>query len=142
VPFHVYETDRYWNDVGSLEELRQGTFDLLGGEVGLDVSGDRVAPDLTVGEGSEVGELEVVEDKGPVWVGAGCEIAEGVRVIGPAAIGDGARIGASASLRESIVFPGTEVAPGSILIDAIAGHAGIVESLRPYEELSSQPSVG
>jgi hypothetical protein len=36
-------------------------------------------------------------------------------------------------LRESIVFPGTDVAPGSIMIGAIAGHAGILQSLRPRQ---------
>src|SRR5664280_2599221 len=45
-------------------------------------------------------------------------------------LGDGARIGDGAQLRESIVFPGTEVAPESILIGAIAGHGGILQSLR------------
>jgi len=142
VPFFVHEISDYWNDVGSLEELRQGTFDVLAGAIGLEVSGERVAPDLIVGEGSDIGGLDVVEDKGPVWVGAGCEIGSDVRVIGPAVIGDNVRIGDRASLRESIVFPGNEVASGAILIDAIAGSTGIVASLRPYGELSSQPSVG
>jgi NDP-sugar pyrophosphorylase family protein len=51
--------------------------------------------------------------------------------MGPVVIGDGARIGAGAQLRESIVFPGTDVAAESILIGAIAGHGGILKSLRP-----------
>ena len=29
VPFHIHEVREYWNDVGSLGELRQGTFDAL-----------------------------------------------------------------------------------------------------------------
>ena len=29
VPFYVHEIDAYWNDVGSLEEYRQGNFDAL-----------------------------------------------------------------------------------------------------------------
>ncbi|MEJ7717264.1 MAG: nucleotidyltransferase family protein [Thermoleophilaceae bacterium] len=33
VPFHVHEIDAYWNDVGSLEELRQGTFAALEGSL-------------------------------------------------------------------------------------------------------------
>ena len=40
-------------------------------------------------------------------------------------------MGAGAQLRESIVFPGTEIARESILIGAIAGHGGILQSLRP-----------
>jgi len=46
-------------------------------------------------------------------------------------LGDGARVGEGAQLRDSILLPGTEVAPGTILIGAIAGHAGILESLPP-----------
>ena len=37
------------------------------------------------------------------------EFGEGVRLMCPVAIGDGCRIGAAASLRDSIVFPGTSV---------------------------------
>ena len=36
VPFHVHEIEDYWNDVGSLEELRQGTWDALRGSLRID----------------------------------------------------------------------------------------------------------
>jgi len=45
-------------------------------------------------------------------------------------IGDNSTIGDGAALRDSIVFPGTTVAPEQIVIGAIYGHAGIVDSLR------------
>ena len=35
VPFHIHEVREYWNDVGSLGELRKGTFDALRGELHL-----------------------------------------------------------------------------------------------------------
>jgi len=53
-----------------------------------------------------------------------------VRLTGPLVLGDGAHIGDRAQLRSSIVFPGTEIVGGSILIGAIAGHSGILASLR------------
>ena len=59
-----------------------------------------------------------------MWIGRDVQIGAGVRLTGPLVLGDGARVGAGAQLRESILFPGTEVAPGAILIGAIAGHAG------------------
>ena len=31
VPFYSHEIEAYWNDIGNLEELRQGNFDALGG---------------------------------------------------------------------------------------------------------------
>jgi NDP-sugar pyrophosphorylase family protein len=45
-------------------------------------------------------------------------------------LGPGATIGDGSQLRNSIVFGGTEIAAESILIGAITGHSGILESLR------------
>jgi mannose-1-phosphate guanylyltransferase len=131
VPFHIHEVREYWNDVGSLGELRQGTFDALGGELRLEVEGEEVAPGVVISGGRSLPEDAVVE--GPVWIGRGVTIGAGVRLMGPVVLGDGATVGARAQLRETIVFPGTHVADESILIGAIAGHAGILDSLRPRQ---------
>jgi mannose-1-phosphate guanylyltransferase len=128
VPFHIHETGEYWNDVGSLAELRQGTFDALRGELRLQVEGEQVSPGVTAAAGSSVPADAEVE--GPVWIGQDVCIGAGVRLMGPVVLGDGARLGDGAQLRETIVFPGTAVEAGSILIGAIAGHAGILQSLR------------
>ncbi|MFI5009663.1 MAG: sugar phosphate nucleotidyltransferase [Solirubrobacterales bacterium] len=128
VPFHIHEIRDYWNDVGSLAELRQGTFDALGGELRLEVQGHEVRPGVTLaGEQPLPDDLEI---GGQAWIGHDVQIGAGVRLMGPIVLGDGARVGDGAQLRESIVFPGTEVAQGAILIGAIVGHAGILESLR------------
>jgi len=128
VPFHIHEVREYWNDVGSLGELRQGTFDALNGELRLEMEGSEVQPGVTVAGPSPLRQDTDVE--GSMWIGHDVQIGTGVRLMGPIVLGDGARIGDGAQLRESIVFPGTEVAPESILIGAIAGHSGILESLR------------
>jgi len=133
VPFHVHEIDGYWNDVGSLEELRQGTWDALEGKLSLEVTGASAGEGVTAGEGTSVADVEVVD--GPVWVGAGVSFGSGVRLMGPVAIGDGCKIGDGVSLRDSIVFPATDVADGEILIGAIHGGSGIVERLRPLDAL-------
>jgi mannose-1-phosphate guanylyltransferase len=129
IPFHIHEVGEYWNDVGSLGELRQGTFDALAGKLRLQVEGTELAPGVTVAEGSTL--PASVEIEGPVWVGRDVQVGDGARLTGPVVLGDGVGVGEHAQLRESIVFPGTEVASGAILIGAIAGHAGILESLRP-----------
>jgi mannose-1-phosphate guanylyltransferase len=129
VPFHMHELKEYWNDVGSLGELRQGTFDALRGELRLQVEGEEVAPGVIVAGESTV--PQSVEIEGPVWIGHDVEVGEGARLMGPVVLGDGVRIGERSQLRESIVFPGTAIAPGSIVIGAITGHSGILESLRP-----------
>ncbi len=71
------------------------------------------------------------EIEGPAWIGRDVQIGAGVRLMGPVVLGDGATVGDRAQLRETIVFPGTTVAPESILIGAICGHSGILQSLRP-----------
>jgi mannose-1-phosphate guanylyltransferase len=128
VPFYIHELSEYWNDVGSLAELRQGTFDALQGELHLEMQGQELQPGLTVVGGSPLREDTEVE--GTVWIGRDVRIGTGVRLMGPIVLGDGAAVGDGAQLRESIVFPGTELAAGSILIGAIAGHGGILQSLR------------
>jgi mannose-1-phosphate guanylyltransferase len=119
VPFYIHEIHEYWNDVGSLDELRSGTFDALEGNLKIDVpeNGTPLPDDAEV--------------DGPVWVGQDCKVGAGVRIMGPVVIGDGSTIGNGASLRDSIVFPGTTVGDEQILIGAILGHAGITESLAP-----------
>jgi mannose-1-phosphate guanylyltransferase/mannose-1-phosphate guanylyltransferase/phosphomannomutase len=131
VPFHIHEVPEYWNDVGSLTELRQGTFDALEGALHLEMAGSEVRPGVRVVDGTALGEDTELE--GPAWIGADVRIGEGVRLTGPVVLGDGAVIGDGAQLRSSIVFPGTEIGAESILIGAIAGHKGIVESLRRRE---------
>jgi mannose-1-phosphate guanylyltransferase/mannose-1-phosphate guanylyltransferase/phosphomannomutase len=127
-PFHIHEVREYWNDVGSLSELRQGTFDALRCELHLEMEGSEVQPGVTVAGDTVLPADATVE--GPVWIGTEVEIGAGVRLTGPVVIGDGATIGDRAQLRSSIVFPGTEIGADSILIGAISAHNGIVESLR------------
>jgi mannose-1-phosphate guanylyltransferase len=128
VPFYIHEMGEYWNDVGSLSELRHGTFDALRGELRLQVEGEEVSPGVVVAGESPLRPDTDVD--APAWIGRDVRIGPGVRLMGPIVLGDGVSVGAGAQLRDSIVFPGTDVAADSILIGAIAGHGGIVQSLR------------
>ena len=132
VPFYIHELREYWNDVGSLGELRQGTFDALAGELHLEMAGAEVKPGVILAGKRPL--PEDIEIDGAAWIGHDVEIGAGVRLTGPVVLGDGARVGDRAQLRESIIFPGTQVAAESILIGAIAGHAGILQSLRPRQQ--------
>ena len=118
VPFYSHEIDAYWNDIGNLEELRQGNLDALHGAVAVEPG----APE--VGEGvraaSPLGDAEVTA---PALVGENVEIGAGVRIEGPAIVGDGCRIGEGAIVRDAILLEGAEVPPAGILIGAIAARA-------------------
>lgn len=127
VPFHIHEIGEYWNDVGSLQELKEGTFDALRGELHVEVPGEEIAEGVRICEGTELTDATMIEP--PVWIGRDVTIGAGVRLQGPLAIGDGATIGAGAALKDSIVLPGTEIAPDTIVIGAITGSTGIVDRL-------------
>ena len=128
VPFYIHELREYWNDIGSLSELRRGTFDALRGELRLQVEGQEVRPEVTVADGRAPRADADIE--GPAWIGRDVHIGAGARLMGPVVLGDGARVGDGAQLRECIVFPGTEVAAESIVIGAIAGQGDILANLR------------
>jgi mannose-1-phosphate guanylyltransferase len=130
VPFFIHEVRDYWNDVGSLAELRQGTFDALRGELRLQIDGRELHPGAIVGEHTQLPQDLAID--GQVWLGRQVQIASDTRLMGQIVIGDGSRIGQGAQLRDSIILPGTEIAAGAILIGSIAGHSQILQSMRPY----------
>jgi mannose-1-phosphate guanylyltransferase/mannose-1-phosphate guanylyltransferase/phosphomannomutase len=116
IPFYSHEIDAYWNDIGNLDEMRQGNLDALRGAVAI----ESAVPQVADGIRSAV-PLDGVEVEGPALIGARVELGAGVRIQGPAIVGDGCRLGDGAWVRDSILLGGTELAPEAMLIGAIAG---------------------
>lgn len=108
--FYVHEIDEYWNDIGSLDEYRQGNFDALAGLVGVTPEGELL-------EGG--GDGAIAEVTGPVLLGPGAALGADAWVHGPAVIGEGARVGAGAKLREVVILPGVEVPDDTVLAGAV-----------------------
>jgi mannose-1-phosphate guanylyltransferase len=118
VPFYSHEIDAYWNDIGNLDELRQGNLDALNGAVEVEPGAPQVAEGVRASS-----PLDGAEVTAPVLVGAGVEIGADVRIEGPVIIGDGCRIGDGACIRDSILLEGTELPAAAILAGGIAAHA-------------------
>jgi mannose-1-phosphate guanylyltransferase len=127
VPFHGHEIDEYWNDIGSLNELRKGNFDALAGAVRVELTGTELEKGVRIGETSVLGGQVLMEP--PIYVGEDCEIAADVRLTGPVVIGDGCKIGSGASLREVVIWPRSEVPERAMLIGAIAADRPLAERL-------------
>jgi mannose-1-phosphate guanylyltransferase/mannose-1-phosphate guanylyltransferase/phosphomannomutase len=132
VPFYGHEIAEYWNDIGNLQEFRQGNFDALSGEVRVEVSGVPLKGDdgkggVYVAESSALEGQVLIEP--PVYIGENCSIASGVRLTGPIVIGDRCQLGAGATVRDAVLWPGTEVAPNTMVIGAIAGTRPLAERL-------------
>jgi len=118
VPFYSHEIDAYWNDIGNLEELRQGNLDALLGAVAVEPG----APEVVEGvrSASPLGDAEV---SAPALLGDGVELGAGVRIDGPVIVGDGCRLGAGALVRDAILLEGAELPAGGILIGGIAARS-------------------
>jgi mannose-1-phosphate guanylyltransferase/mannose-1-phosphate guanylyltransferase/phosphomannomutase len=101
VPFYGHEVTAYWNDIGNLEELRQGNFDALEGKVKVSARGELVSDGVLVGEG--------------------CDVGDGARLDPPLVVGAGCRIGARAMLRESVLLPGASVPDGALVAGGVLG---------------------
>jgi mannose-1-phosphate guanylyltransferase len=119
VPFYSHEIDAYWNDIGNLEELRDGNLDALIGTVQIEMEGELVEGYRSGTDPGDEGALV-----GPVLLGPGCELGDDVRIDGPSIIGDGVRVGDGARLKEVIALPGAEIPADAVLIGAIAAARG------------------
>src|SRR6202035_924519 len=97
VPFHIHKVHEYWNDIGSLTELRNGTFDAPRGELRLEMEGEEVSAGVIAAGKSPL--LRDTEVDGIAWIGRDVTIGQGVRLMGPLVLGDGANIGDRAQLR-------------------------------------------
>jgi mannose-1-phosphate guanylyltransferase len=115
VPFYSHEIEAYWNDIGNLEELRDGNVDALTGAVQVEKEGELVDGYRSGTDPGDEGALA-----GPVLLGPGCEIGDDVRIDGPSIIGDGVSVGPGARLKEVIALPGAEIPANAVLIGAIA----------------------
>jgi mannose-1-phosphate guanylyltransferase/mannose-1-phosphate guanylyltransferase/phosphomannomutase len=108
VPFYSHEVEAYWNDIGNLAELRAGNFDALTGTVAIEPGVPEVSPGVFTAS-----ELSPGEVTPPALVGARVAIGDGVRIEGPAVIGDSCRLGNGSRVSESILLAGAELGPGT-----------------------------
>ena len=124
IPFYCWPLERYWNDVGNIEQYRLGNFDALLGRVELDVPGRQIQPGVWVGQGTQIDPGVRIE--APVLIGAGCLIESEAELIGPLIVGDGCVIERGAVLEGMINWDGVKTGRGSHLAGSILGRNVVV----------------
>ena len=105
----------YWRDIGTPNEYRMATRDVLEGKVRLlgSARARGYPPDAVLGN-------DVVIE-GDVRIGSRARLGDGVRLIGPTVIGDGVVIGAGATVESSIVWDHARIGRGARVADSIVG---------------------
>ena len=129
VPFYGHQTNAYWNDVGNTAAYKSSNFDALAGHAGVELAGVQREPGLLIDSDCEIGSIQF--DGGPVLIGKGSTVGDGVRLAGPLVVGPGSRIGKDSALSASIILPGAQIPAGTVLVDGIAAdRSAVVEWLK------------
>ena len=129
-PVFAYPTSDYWIDIGTPEKYRQVQYDLLQGKCASSLHHRGVEVNGVCAPGTDIHPSAVV--KGPVAFGTNCSIGAGVRIEGPAVVGDGCiisegsivdkaiiwrnvRIGKEVNIRESVIGDNCSVGSHSVI---------------------------
>ncbi len=120
LPFYGMQLEgAYWRDIGTPDEYRRATEDVLTGRVLI-----RGARATGVPEGAQISSDARIE--APARVGDGAQIGHRVRIAGPSVIGDRVRIGDDAVLERAIVWNGAVIGAHSTVRDSIVGEGYVV----------------
>ena len=117
-PFYSHEVEAYWNDIGTIPEMLRGNFDGLEGAISLDPGLPEHSEGIWAPSGLDLDGLEI---EGPVLIGEGADIGEGVVMTGPLVIGRDCHIGDGARLREAVITAGSRLEAGGYLVGGVLG---------------------
>jgi len=118
-PMFGYVAAGYWCDVGNLTEYMRATRDVLSGNVQVDALGQQIRERIWCGEGVEI--APDAQLYGPIFLGNGAKVKEGVIVHGPTVIQDYSVIDRYAHLERSVVLRNCYVGEGAELRGALIG---------------------
>ncbi len=97
-----YIATGYWTDVGTIEEYRRACSDYLRNQVQLPRSGQHIGGDVWVANDADI--ATTAQLHGPMYIGHGVRIREGVVVQGPSVIRDYSIIDRDAFIDRSIIW--------------------------------------
>jgi len=115
-----YEGSFYWSDIGTLETYRAAQQDALLGKVRLNIPGEQRPEGLWVEHGVRIHPTVAIE--GRVVLSQDAVIGRGVTLIGDVTVGSDCWLRPGATIKRSILLPGSSVGDGAYLEDCIVGH--------------------
>ena len=124
IPFHGFEIDGYWNDVGSLEQYRIGNFDALTGKVKVEIPGKERPPGSTWARARA--SPSSAKLTAPILLGDYCRVGENVSLTGPLVIGDHSVIEKGAALEGVIKWRAAQTGAGAKVEGGIIGRGAYV----------------
>jgi mannose-1-phosphate guanylyltransferase len=116
-----YEGDFYWSDIGTLESYRTAQRDALSGRVAVEVPGEWCGEGLWIAGDARIHPSVYGLVEGYAFIGPKTVIGRGASLSEVAAVGDDCRVSDGATVRRSVLLPGSSVGSGAHLEDCIVG---------------------
>ncbi len=131
-PIFGYVSDKYWEDVGTLESYLKAQADVLSRKVDTDIAGFEVSPGVWIAEGADVDPDAVL--KGPLVVGDYAKIEAGATVREYSVIGANVVVKEGAFIHRAVVHNNVFVGQGTTLRGCVIGKNTDVMRLARIEE--------
>jgi mannose-1-phosphate guanylyltransferase / phosphomannomutase len=131
-PIYGYISDKYWEDVGTLESYLKAQVDVLSKKVEVDIAGFEVSPGVWVAEGADVDPDAVL--KGPLVVGDYAKIEGGATVREYSVIGANVVVKEGAFIHRAVIHNNVFVGQGTNLRGCVVGKNTDVMRLARIEE--------
>jgi mannose-1-phosphate guanylyltransferase len=114
-PFYGVKADFQWVDIGRTHDYWLAVQKVLRGEIkGVKVPGIQIRPGVWTGINIRAN-WDRIHIEPPVYIGASTYLADGVKLIGPTAIGYGCVLNEGCTLDASLIFNYTQIAAGVTL---------------------------
>ncbi len=131
-PMFGYVSDRYWEDVGTLESYLKAQADVLNKKVHTDIAGFEVSPGIWVAEGADVDPDAVLT--GPLCIGDYAKIEAGAHLREYSVIGANVVVKEGAFIHRAVVHNNVFVGQGTTLRGCVIGKNTDVMRLARIEE--------
>lgn len=118
-PLYGMLCEGYWQDIGSLSQFLQANRDALDGKVRLQLPGVRLRGNVWVGQGADFESLDAVI--GPAVIGNYARIAPDAAVGAYTVLGNNVVVRGGASISDSVIGEGSYLGKGSRVHGAVIG---------------------
>jgi NDP-sugar pyrophosphorylase family protein len=115
------EGDFYWSDIGTIESYRMAQRDALSGRVAVQVPGERWGRGLWIARKARIHPSAYGRIEGYAVVGEEAVVGRRASLSEVVAVGRGCRVGDEATVKRSVLLPGSSVGNGAYLEDCILG---------------------
>ena len=116
-----FTTERYWEDVGTLEAYLRVHEDILDAKVAVAIDAFPLRDGVWVGEGAEIDPSATIE--APVLIGDNCRIGPGARLGAYSVLGANVNVGEGVVLERSVVHDNCYIGAGAAARSAIVGRS-------------------